>query len=252
MLFTFNYKGKTAHFNSSEGISIGMVLVPNGINATCYFANQPKAQIIRSGDWVGSVAEGGTVNYQTITFTPHGNGTHTECVGHITAEPNHTISNALKETLVLAQLASFEPEENGDDAVISLNQIKELALEENNVKALVIRSLPNHSEKEFKQYSNTNPPYLEAEVGAYLAGLGIEHLVVDLPSVDKEVDGGALSVHKGFWQLGGKARTLATITELIYVPDAVTDGLYMLQLGVPLWASDAAPSNLILYPITID
>ena len=66
MLFTFNYKGKTAHFNSAEGISIGMVLVPNGINATCYFANQPKAQIIRSGDWVGSVAEGGTVNYQTI------------------------------------------------------------------------------------------------------------------------------------------------------------------------------------------
>ncbi|MFY8034987.1 MAG: cyclase family protein, partial [Flexibacteraceae bacterium] len=162
MLFTFNYKGKTAHFNSSEGISIGMVLVPNGINATCYFANQPKAQIIRSGDWVGSVAEGGTVNYQTITLTPHGNGTHTECVGHITAEPNHTISNALKETLVLAQLASFEPEEKGDDAVITLNQIKELTLEENNVKALVIRTLPNNSEKEFKQYSNTNPPYLEA------------------------------------------------------------------------------------------
>ncbi len=78
MLFTFNYGGKTAQFNSAEGISIGMVLVPNGINANCYYANQPKAHIIRMGDWVGSVAEGGTVNYQTITFTPHGNGTHTE------------------------------------------------------------------------------------------------------------------------------------------------------------------------------
>lgn len=251
MNLSFNYQGKTAHFNTEAGHSIGMVLVPNGLNANCYYANQPKSQIIRMGDWVGSVKEGGTVNYQTITLTPHGNGTHTECVGHITDNPTHTISNAIKETIILARLVSIVPEEIGDNAVITITQIKDLVLEQSNVKALVIRTLPNNSEKEFKQYSNTNPAYLEAEVGAYLASLGIEHLVVDLPSVDKEVDGGALSVHKGFWQLGGEVRTAATITELVFIPESVSDGLYMLQLSVPLWASDAAPSNLILYPITL-
>jgi len=252
MQLTFNYNGKTAHFNTSDGISIGMVLVPNGLNANCYYANQPKAQVIRMGDWVGSVAEGGTVNYQTITFTPHGNGTHTECVGHISTNPTYTINNALQDTLVVAHLVSFNPEEIEEDKVITLEQIKSLGLEESAVKALVIRTLPNGADKEFKQYSNTNPPYLEAEVGAYLADLAIDYLVVDLPSVDKEVDGGALSVHKGFWRLDGKVRTHATITELAYVPDSVIDGLYMLQICVPLWASDAAPSNLVLYPVTLE
>lgn len=252
MNLTFNFGEKTAHFNTNEGISIGITLVPNAINTTCYYASQPKAEVIRSGDWVGSVAEGGTVNYQTVTLTPHGNGTHTECVGHITANATHTISNAIKNTLILARLATFSPEEIGENKVITLAQIKSLSLEASDVSSLVIRTLHNDLDKQTRQYSNSNPPFLAPEVGAYLASQGIEHLVVDLPSVDQEVDGGALSVHKGFWQLDGEVRTQATITELAFISNEVPDGLYMLQLGVPLWASDAAPSNLVLYPITLD
>jgi arylformamidase len=32
----------------------------------------------------GDTREGGSVNCEVIKFCPHGNGTHTECIGHIT------------------------------------------------------------------------------------------------------------------------------------------------------------------------
>src|ERR1700730_13359846 len=35
----------------------------------------------------GSVEHGASCNCQTLTLIPHCNGTHTECVGHLTREP---------------------------------------------------------------------------------------------------------------------------------------------------------------------
>jgi arylformamidase len=35
----------------------------------------------------GSVAHGASCNCQTLSLIPHCNGTHTECVGHLTREP---------------------------------------------------------------------------------------------------------------------------------------------------------------------
>jgi hypothetical protein len=40
------------------------------------------------------------------------------------------------------------------------------------------------------------------------------------------------------------------VTELAWVPDSVPDGLYLLDLQVPAFASDAAPSRPVLYPVT--
>jgi len=250
MVFSFQLSEQSFSFDSSKAIDLTLPFIPNGLNANCYYADQPKASVISMGDFVGSVALGGTVNYQKITFTPHGNGTHTECLGHITDNPSHTIDKAISDSLVPAYLVSVEPELIGEDLVIGLKTIQELNLENKGAKALIIRTLPN-TDKEFKQYSNTNPPYLAPEIGAYLAEIGIEHLVVDLPSVDKEVDGGLLQVHNGFWQTGGEVRTNATITELAFIPTESEDGLYILQLGIPRWVSDAAPSRLLLYSLEV-
>ena len=35
---------------------------------------------------IGDTKQGGSCNFDTITLTPHCNGTHTECMGHITHE----------------------------------------------------------------------------------------------------------------------------------------------------------------------
>jgi kynurenine formamidase len=116
------------------------------------------------------------------------------------------------------------------------------------VEALVIRTLPNTEDKRIQDYSGTNPPYLDENLATYLVELGVQHLLVDLPSVDKEVDGGALAFHRQFWQVDGPLplRKTATITELIYVPSSVKDGLYDVYIAPALWKLDAAPSRIWL------
>jgi hypothetical protein len=74
-------------------------------------------------------------------------------------------------------------------------------------------------------------------------------LLVDLPSVDKEKDGGALLAHNAFWNTTGKIRINATITEFIFVPNEVEDGEYLLNLMIAPFENDATPSKPILYKI---
>ncbi|MGB0167612.1 MAG: cyclase family protein, partial [Luteibaculum sp.] len=116
--------------------------------------------------------------------------------------------------------------------------------------AVIIRTLPNNREKLGKNYSNTNPPYFEPEALAWLREIGVDHVLVDLPSVDREHDGGLLLAHRAFWEKPldekGKHRT---ITELIFVPDNASDGWYWLNLMISSFENDAVPSRPVIYPI---
>ena len=100
---------------------------------------------------------------------------------------------------------------------------------ESNIKALIIRTIPNSNIKKQTKYDNSNPPYFTQEAIRFIVDLGIEHLLVDLPSVDKENDGGKLVAHHSFWDTNGAIRTHATITEFIFVDDTISDGNYLLK-----------------------
>ncbi len=58
----------------------------------------------------------------------------------------------------------------------------------------------------------------------------IEHLLIDLPSVDRESDGGKLEFHHAFWGVPNDPQFHKTITELIFVPNHIPDGDYILNL----------------------
>jgi kynurenine formamidase len=134
------------------------------------------------------------------------------------------------------------------DQVIEESQVTPHLIE--GVEALILRTLPNNPQKQTRNYSGTNPPYLSAALTKALAQAGISQLLVDLPSVDREEDDGQLSAHKTFWGLDqGEIRRNNTITELIYVPASVPDELYLLNLQVMNLANDAAPSRPIVYPL---
>ena len=79
-------------------------------------------------------------------------------------------------------------------------------------EAVVIRTLPNTKDKLNRQYAHTNPPYLSEAAAIYLRNKGVKHLLVDMPSVDKEKDNGELLAHKAFWDVDGEVRMEATIT----------------------------------------
>ena len=116
----------------------------------------------------------------------------------------------------------------------------------------MIRTLPNLSEKMDRDYSGTNPPYLLEQTAQFIAARNIEHLLVDLPSVDRESDNGTLLAHKAFWNTSGKIRRSATITEFIFVPNRIKDGTYILDLHMAPIENDASPSRPVLYKVLND
>jgi arylformamidase len=220
----------------------------------------------------GSVAHGASCNCQTLTLIPHCNGTHTECVGHLTLER----ADAYKTVplgFLPAFLCSIEPQDaqQSDDSTEPTPQpgdwlITRRALQLSwgkvsvaapfEPRALVIRTLPNRPDKRHRDYSDLTPPYLSREAAEWLVEQGIEHLVVDLPSIDRAHDEGRLTAHRIFFGLPHGSTTLAqarrprsTVTELAYIADATADGAYLLELQVPAIGGDAVPSRPLLYPL---
>ncbi|OUJ76088.1 cyclase family protein [Hymenobacter crusticola] len=256
MLATYPYAGRTFSFAPAAPIDISLPLAPGDQQVNCFWAEPVQFDVIRVGSFVGSVAEGGSTNYKRVHVTPHGNGTHTECYGHISAEPTATLDHCLRRFLFVGQVVSVLPRQqaNGDWVVMLTDIQQALSAFTNEVtlapEALILRTLPNDIAKRSRQYSGTNPTYLEPAVAHYLADHQIQHLLLDLPSVDREEDGGALLAHHAFWQYPHATRREATITELIFVPDEVVDGLYLLNLQVTSLVLDASPSKPILYRLS--
>jgi kynurenine formamidase len=200
------------------------------------------------GDWIGDVSKGGSVNFRTITFNPHGNGTHTECVGHISKE-FVTINHCLKQFMFLAEVITILPKQlDNGDFVITKQHFQD-ALEDRIPEALVIRTLSNGLNKLTMQYSNTNPPYILEDAILFLNEIGVQHLLIDMPSIDKENDEGKLLAHHAFWQYPHNTQFHKTITEFIYVPNEINDGTYILNLQIASFENDASPSKPILYKI---
>ncbi|WBO83964.1 cyclase family protein [Hymenobacter yonginensis] len=254
MLATYPHHGRAYSFNPAAPLDISLPLAPGKNQVNCFWAEPVQVDVIRVGDFVGSVALGGSTNYQRVHLTPHGNGTHTECYGHISPDPQATLNRCLRRFLFVARLVSVQPrpQANGDAVVLLEDVRRELEGGPDAtvpLEALVLRTLPNHRAKRTRHYSGTNPTYLEPALAHYLAERHIEHLLLDLPSVDREEDGGQLLAHHAFWQYPHATRTHATITELIFVPDEVEDGLFLLSLQPTSLELDASPSKPVLYAL---
>jgi kynurenine formamidase len=238
----------------SKPIDISIPLTNTDENPIVWYLDKPVIEPVKNGVWVGKVSEGSSsTNFNNIFFNPHAHGTHTECLGHITKD-FYSINKCLKQFFFTAQLISVEPIEINGDFIITKSSI-EIALNGEFSEAFIIRTLPNVEEKKSRKYSNTNPPYLAEEAAIFIRKSGIKHLLIDLPSVDKEYDEGKLLAHKAFWNvknindLNNDARLDCTITEMIYIENTIEDGDYILNLQVAPFENDASPSKPILYKI---
>jgi kynurenine formamidase len=247
MIATVKFNSRNYKIDLTKPLDISIPMVGNASNVNAWYLAHPKIEPHKEDGFVGKVSEGSSVNFNNIWFNPHSHVTHTECAGHITKE-FYSINKNLKTFFFLAELITVAPEKLGDDFVISKKQLQ-YAIGNKKRKAIVIRTLPNLASKKGMQYSHTNPPYLLEEAATFLKEKGIEHLLIDLPSVDKESDEGALVCHNVFWNTKGKLRLNATITEFIYVANTIEDGTYFLNLQVAPFENDASPSRPVLYGI---
>jgi len=247
MIASITLKKQIYRIDLSKPLDISIPMRGNKNNVNAWYVGPPSIKPHTEGDFIGSVAQGSSTNFNDIFFNPHAHATHTECLGHITEEV-HSVNKALARYWFTATLITLAPEKAGNDFIISKKQL-EKALDGGSPEALVIRTIPNTKEKLSRQYSNTNPPYITEEGMLFLVEIGIVHLLVDLPSVDKEKDEGALLAHKAFWGINSTLRPKATITEFVYVPHHIKDGDYFLNLQLAPFENDASPSRPVLFEL---
>lgn len=247
MLTIIQYNSQKLKIDLSKPLDISIPLRASKENVNAWYIGEPTIKPVVLDGWTASVAEGASINFNSINFNPHAHGTHTECVGHIT-EKVHSVNKNLKQFFFLAEVISVAPEKYNEDYIISRKQLQ-FALGNKKREALVIRTMPNTKEKLSSQYSNTNWPYFQKEAMEYLVKKGVKHLLIDLPSVDREKDGGELICHNTFWNTKGRLRMDATITEMIYVANKIQDGKYFLNLQIAPFENDATPSKPVLYKI---
>ena len=246
MIISTTYKNQSISFDLSAGIDISTPLTSGAKSPKCFWAPDVSIQPVTTESFIGDIDQGGVVNFKNIMLNPHGNGTHTECVGHITTG-DFTIHKTLKKFHAIARLTTVKPAIHNGDSVITEQSFEPGFFDENQEEILIVRTTPNAYNKLSTDYSGTNPTYFDHKVIEKINNSGVQHLITDLPSVDKEIDGGLLLAHKAFWYYEGILCPDKTITELVYVPNSVEDGIYFINMQIISLESDASPSKIVLY-----
>jgi arylformamidase len=268
------FAGQKVRVALDRGVSLAIAVEFGAPGPRHFGAGAPASKPYAAGQFSGSVASGASANCATITLTPHCQMTHTESVAHLTRESGdawRVVPRGLLPAVVVSMVPeparesseSTDPQPFATDALITRRRLRAawpMASPSRQSMldpvAAVIRTLPNDAAKRSRDYTDLVPPYLTREAVEWLIEKRIEHLVLDVPSLDRTHDEGHMIGHRLFFGLpagstarGDAARSRATITELAFVPDEVHDGPCVLSLAVPAIGGDAVPCQPIVYPL---
>lgn len=244
MILTFNNNTKDYKADLSKALEIG-ISVRRDHSVSSFGIAGAVYKDYQDGDFIGNKTKGGPCNLETITYTPHGNSTHTECLGHVSDE-SYFVNDCIADGFYLAQLVTLSTKPK-DSNYLDFTTLDWEAIQ--HYKGLIIRTSPNSITKLNRDYSGTSAPCIAAYDMRKIMEAGILHLIVDLPSVDPEWDGGAMASHYIYWQYPDNPRLDASITEFAFIRDDISDGPYLLKLNISNFESDAAASRPVLYPI---
>lgn len=274
MKLNFEHHGIQCTCATDEAKSIAIKMDFEGSQPNHFGAEKATTSVLKLGGFTGDTSNGGSCNVDVLKMVPHCNGTHTETVSHIVNEDiwiGHAAMNILRVATLItiepllakdAKGVTYRPAFDGGDKVITGEQIEKAVASIGDMKkirpdALIIRTLPNPIDKCSWAYSEKNyPAFLSIEAIEAVNKIGVRHLLLDLPSVDRMYDDGLLTNHHLFWKVDEKTHKLSeeteqdkTITEMIFVEDEISDGLYAINIQVPAFCSDAAPSRPIVMPL---
>lgn len=275
MKMSFEHHGTTYACKTRDARSIAIQLDFEGPQPNHFGTEHATDEVLEIDGFVGDTKRGGSCNVKSLSMIPHCNGTHTETVSHIVNEDiwvGHAAMDAMSVAMLItvssvagdSDAGTYRPELDPSDHVITAASIKSAIAgvgdpETVRPVGLVIRTKPNTPEKRARAYGEKNrPPFLTVEAMEEVNRLKIRHLLVDFPSVDRMYDDGLLTNHHLFWNVPEGTHELSsdthqdkTITEMVFVDDELEDGIYLLNLQVPAFCSDAAPSRPVVFPVQV-
>jgi arylformamidase len=259
---TWSHDGVSGSIDLGAAVDISIAVRFSAPTVDAFSLPQPTSAAVVAGGFVGDVRRGGSCNCEMHHFSPHAAGTHTEGPGHILADRRPITSENIAPMMLCAflritpvPLSSCSDEVGGNhhphDAVVD-----ELSLQTawDALPALPYRAVAiataDGAVRRHEHHSRKNPPYLTSDAMSFLRRHDIDHLLVDLPSVDREDDGGLLSAHRTFFDLPSTGPIASrTITEFIAVDATVRSGAYVVMLQVSAFDADAAPSRPLLFAL---
>jgi arylformamidase len=267
-IMRFEADGRPLRVNFGKPACIAIPLEFSGPQPAAFGAPRADSRPLRQGSFVGDTRAGGSCNCELLTIAPHCNGTHTECVGHVT-DARVAVHERVPGGVELALVVTIEPvaaEQTGEDSdprpapgdrIVTAAALENAARRHAGPRhtALVVRTATDGGPH--REYAGPSPaPYLSRQAAHWLVARGIETLVLDLPSADRAQDGGRLTAHRilfglppGSRDATAARRPRASITELAWIGPEVADGWYLLDLQIPPFITDAAPSRPLLYPV---
>eukprot|EP00743_Colponemidia_sp_Colp-15_P005449 GILK01005858.1.p1 GENE.GILK01005858.1~~GILK01005858.1.p1 ORF type:complete len:764 (-),score=127.62 GILK01005858.1:137-2239(-) len=243
-----------------------------------FFMPKASSKPVQIGAFVGDRQVGSSCNVDIVTLCPHGDGTHTECAGHVLKEKlslsDLRITGGNSAALLLTAFGvrigesgeRYLAKHSEEDLVVTakaldasyntLLQQHGAILSSSTIPTLVIRT----SESAVRVFSGTNPTYLTLDAAQWIVDHKFSHVCVDLPSVDKEDDQGMLQVHRILMGLPTRAEedeivtkeyiaSLPTraVTEMCRIPSDIEDGVFLASIQIAPFEMDAAPTRILLY-----
>lgn len=280
MKLTIEHRDNRFDCDTSNSNSLAITLDFEGPQPNHFGTEKAKREVLTLGSFQGDTEAGGSCNVNTLSLIPHCNGTHTETISHIVNEDiwiGHAATAGLMVAVLLTvrpvhaqhlslneKKETYRPELDPSDLLITRPMLEKAVqtiskFDKIAPTALIIRTLPNEVGKQSRVYGDGEqkvyPPFFTIEAVQYINDTGIQHLLVDFPSVDRMYDDGMLTNHHIFWNVkegehtvNAESRQDKTITEMAFVNDDLKDGLYVLNLQIPAFGSDAAPSRPVIFP----
>lgn len=252
-MFEVEWNGRRYRSSAAVAGDISIPLAFDGTGPAAFGADPATLRPLVAPGFSGRVGAGASCNASVLTVTPHGSGTHTESIAHL-LENGPTVPALLLAGWLPAWLASVDAAAGAITPAMLADALAQASAA--GCAAFVLRTYPNDAAKLARRYTAGTPPaWLAEDAAGAVAAAGIEHLVVDLPSLDR-LDEAQLGAHRAFFGLrpdGSRenSRRCCTVTEFAYVPDELTDGLYLLEIQVPRWQLEAVPSRVLVVPAEI-
>ena len=73
------YINQYEYIDTSKPIDISIEMTNKAPSLVAWGQDSPKMEPVRDENFIGSIKEGGVVNFNDIMFNPHAHITHTEC-----------------------------------------------------------------------------------------------------------------------------------------------------------------------------
>lgn len=269
MIISIQINNRICKIETDEQLDISIPLNFNGAQPNAYGVERASSTPCQAGSLVGDTRQGGSCNFEEYRFIPHCNGTHTECIGHITDE-RISVHESLRDAFIPSTLITVEPvkasdtadtytpDKNAEDRIITKDSLQNALkdFDKDWLAGLIVRTLPNDESKKTRAYMENIPPFFSLEAMRFIVESGVKHLLVDMPSIDRTFDEGKLSNHRIFWNVEPESREASetslinnTVTEMIFVPNSVKDGTYLLNLQIAPFVADASPCRPILFKV---